>query len=409
MQVVKRNGKSEEVRLEKIVKRIQVQSRGLKQVDAMSIATKVIAGLYESVTTKELDELAIKTSASMATQHYEYDILSARLATSVLHKETKMSFVEVMEDLFTRKDSFGVERPAVSDEFMKIVRKHKSVLDSTIVHSRDFDFDYLGLETLKKSYLQRINGKIVERPQHLWLRVAVGIHGKDIDAAIDTYEKLSKKSFTHATPTLFNAGTAKPQLASCFLVHIHEDSISGIFKSLSDCAKISQLAGGLGMHHHIIRATGSPIYGTNGTSNGLVPMLRVFNAMASYVDQCFTGETKIDTDRSWKQIKDIEPGKDSVITSDGVCHTVLDKKEFKYSGDGIEVSVLDINNKFGIPKREVRVTPEHIFLVVREAGHMSNQDIVTRLKKGVLHPTWVEAKELVSSDVIISNEVENGN
>jgi len=285
MQVIKRDGRKEDVRLEKIVKRIQVQSRGLKNVDVMSIASKVIAGLYESVTTSELDGLAIKTAASMATNHYEYDVLAGRLTISVLHKETKTSFSQVMEDLFTRKDSFGKDRPAVSEEFIKTVRKHKAVLDSSIVYTRDYEYDYLACETLKKSYLQRIGGKIVERPQHMLMRVAIGIHGKDINTAIDTYEKLSKKLFTHATPTLFNAGTAKPQLASCFLVHIAEDSINGIFKSLTDCAKISQLAGGLGIHHHIIRATGSPIYGTNGVSNGLVPMLRVYNAMAGYIDQ----------------------------------------------------------------------------------------------------------------------------
>lgn len=285
MQVTKRDGRKEDVKLEKIVKRIQVQAKGLKNVDVMSIAPKVIAGLYDNVSTKELDSLAIKTAASLATFHYEYDTLAARLNISVLHKETKGSFSEVMEDLYSRIDSFGRARPAVSEDFIKIVRKHRAVLDSSIVYSRDYNFDYLGIETLRKSYLQRIKSKIVERPQHMWMRVAVGIHGKDINAAIDTYEKMSQKLFTHATPTLFNAGTLKPQLASCFLVHMDDDSIVGIFKTLSDCAKISQMAGGIGIHHHEIRAAGSPIYGTNGTSNGLVPMLRVYNSMAAYVDQ----------------------------------------------------------------------------------------------------------------------------
>ncbi len=285
MKVIKRDGREEPVKLDKITKRIAAQSKGLSNVEPFTIAQKVIAGLYPNVTTKELDDLAIKTAANMATTHPDYDTLAARLTASVLHKETKTKFSEVMEDLFNRIDSFGNARPGVSEEFINIVRKHDKALDAEIIHKRDYDIDYLGLQTLKRSYLQKLNGKIVERPQHLFMRVAIGIHGKDIPAAIDTYDKISRKLFTHATPTLFNAGTNKPQLASCFLLHMDADSIDGIYKTLTDCAKISQLAGGIGLHIHNIRASGSPIYGTGGTSNGIVPMARVFDATMSYIDQ----------------------------------------------------------------------------------------------------------------------------
>ena len=285
MLVIKRDGRKEEVKLDKIVRRVQAQCKGLKNIDVMAICPKVVSGLYDNVTTRELADLAIKTAANMATTHPEYDTLAARLTTSVLHKETKTKFSEVMEDLFNRIDSFGNARPGVSEEFINIVRKHDKALDAEIIHKRDYDIDYLGLQTLKRSYLQKLDGKIVERPQHLFMRVAIGIHGKDIPAAIDTYDKISRKLFTHATPTLFNAGTNKPQLASCFLLHMDDDSIEGIYKTLTDCAKISQLAGGIGLHIHNIRASGSPIYGTGGTSNGLVPMARVFDSTMNFIDQ----------------------------------------------------------------------------------------------------------------------------
>jgi len=270
MQIIKRDGHKEDIKLDKIAKRIKVQAKGLKNVDPMLIVPKVISGICEGISTRELDDLAIKTSASLITTHPEYDTLAARLVVSCLHKETSSSFFEVMEALHKRKDTFGRTRPAVSDDFIKIVKKNKSVLDSEIVYNRDYLFDYLGISTLLKSYLNRLDNVVIERPQQMWLRVALGIHGKDLESAIDTYHKLSQKYFTHATPTLFNAGSFKPQLASCFLLHMHDDSIEGIYKTLTDCAKISQVAGGIGVHVHNIRCAGSPIYGTGGVSNGLV-------------------------------------------------------------------------------------------------------------------------------------------
>lgn len=285
MQVIKRNGQREHVELDKITRRISHFTSDLDAVEPILVAQKVVNGLYDGVSTRELDELAVQTAANMVTTHPDYDKLAARLAVSNLHKETTGVFSQVMEALYDRYDQRGRHTPAVSQDLVEVVHAHRQRIEAAIDYERDYAFDYLGFNTLKKSYLQRLDGRIIERPQEMWMRVAIGIHSNDIDAAIDTYDKMSRKLFTHATPTLFNAGTPKAQMSSCFLLHMHEDSIDGIFKSLSDCAKISKLAGGIGLHVHNIRAAGSPIYGTSGTSNGLVPMLRTFDATASYVDQ----------------------------------------------------------------------------------------------------------------------------
>ena len=296
MKVVKRDGRLEEVRLEKITKRISGMTRNLNNVEAFLIAQRVIGGLYDGVTTSELDELAVKTAANLSTTHPDYDSLAARLCISMLHKETKADFAETMEDLYNREDKHGNHRPYVNENFIKVIRKHKQAINAEIIYRRDYDFDYLGIETLKKSYLAKLNGKIVERPQHMWMRVSLGIHGYDLEAAFDTYHKMSKKMMTHATPTLFNAGTVGENLISCFLLSIDSDSIvgenyesegkiGGIYKTLADCAAISKMAGGIGIHVHKIRSAGVPIYGTGGMSNGLVPMLKAFDSTASYVDQ----------------------------------------------------------------------------------------------------------------------------
>ncbi len=284
MQVLKRDGHSESIQLDKITKRIEAFSNDL-DVEPFVVAQKVISGIYDGVSTAELDELAVGTAANMVTTHPDYDTLAARLAASILHKETSDSFAETMERLYTRVDSFGQPAPVLADDIIAVIREHAETIDAEIAHERDFTFDYLGICTLKQSYLQKLHNKIIERPQYMWMRVALGVHGADLERAFDTYHKMSRKLFTHATPTLFNAGTPKPQMSSCFLLHMHDDSIGGIYKTLTDCAKISQMAGGIGLHVHNIRAAGSPIYGTGGTSNGLVPMLRNFDATASYVDQ----------------------------------------------------------------------------------------------------------------------------
>ncbi|XP_014259672.1 ribonucleoside-diphosphate reductase large subunit [Cimex lectularius] len=286
--VVKRKGFKEPVHFDKITSRIQKLCYGLntEYVDSVEITMKVISGLYSGVSTVELDNLAAETAATMTTKHPDYAILAARIAVSNLHKQTKKSFSETVHDLYTATREFTGEPMAlISDTHHKIIMENADKLNSAIIYDRDFNYNYFGFKTLERSYLLRIRNKIVERPQHMLMRVAIGIHGEDIDAAIETYNLLSEGYFTHASPTLFNAATPKPQLSSCFLLALKDDSIEGIFDTLKQSALISKTAGGIGIHVHCIRAKGSLIAGTNGISNGLVPMLRVFNNTARYVDQ----------------------------------------------------------------------------------------------------------------------------
>ena len=288
MQVIKRNGKREDVSFDKITARVKKMCFGINQkyVDPIEIAKKVIQGLYDGVTTSELDSLAAETAATMATNHPDYALLAARIAVSNLHKSTNKSFSATMEALYNYIDPKTSQKAGlISKEALDVIMAHKDKLDSAIIYDRDLTFDFFGFKTLERSYLLRMDGKVVERPQHMLMRAAVGIHGEDIDSAIETYHLMSEKWFIHATPTLFNAATPKPQLSSCFLLTMTDDSISGIFETLTRCAKISQSAGGIGLSIHNIRATGSYIKGTGGTSNGIVPMLQVFNDTARYVDQ----------------------------------------------------------------------------------------------------------------------------
>jgi len=287
MYVVKRDGRREPMMFDKITARVRKLCYGLNElVDPVKVAMRVIEGLYDGVTTSELDNLAAEVAATMTTTHPDYARLAARISVSNLHKNTKKVFSEVMHNLYSYiNPRTGKKAPLIADDVYKVIQEHKDILDSTIIYNRDFGYDYFGFKTLERSYLLKINGEIAERPQHMLMRVAVGIHLNDIDAAIETYELMSKKYFTHATPTLFNAGTPKPQMSSCFLLTMKEDSIEGIYDTLKQTAKISQSAGGIGLAIHNIRATGSYIGGTNGTSNGIVPMLKVFNDTARYVDQ----------------------------------------------------------------------------------------------------------------------------
>ncbi len=287
MYVVKRDGKREPVMFDKITDRVRKLCYELNElVDPVKVAMRVIEGLYDGVTTSELDNLAAETAASMTITHPDYAQLAARIAVSNLHKNTKKSFSETMHDMYHYVNPrTGQESPLLSDEVYEAIMANAEVLDSTIIYNRDFNYDYFGFKTLERSYLLKINGQIVERPQHMLMRVSVGIHLNDIQSAIETYELMSKKYFTHATPTLFNAGTPKAQMSSCFLLTMRDDSIEGIYDTLKQTAMISQSAGGIGLSIHNVRATGSYIRGTNGTSNGIVPMLRVFNDTARYVDQ----------------------------------------------------------------------------------------------------------------------------
>ena len=287
MFVVKRDGHKEPIMFDKITARIKKLCYDLNSlVDPVRVAMRVIEGLYDGVTTSELDNLASEIAATMTTSHPDYAQLAARISVSNLHKNTKKSFSETMTDLYQYVNPrTGKDAPLLSDEVYKIIQKNKEALDSSIIYNRDFGYDFFGFKTLERSYLLKLNGEIVERPQHMLMRVSVGIHMEDIDSVLETYELMSKRFFTHATPTLFNSGTPKPQMSSCFLLAMQDDSIDGIYDTLKQTAKISQSAGGIGLSIHNVRATGSYISGTNGTSNGIVPMLRVYNDTARYVDQ----------------------------------------------------------------------------------------------------------------------------
>ncbi len=287
MFVVKRSGKKESIYFDKITWRVEKLCYGLDRdkLDVIEITKKVINGLYDGVTTSELDSLAAEICASLALKHPDYGVLAARIAISNLHKSTEKSFSKVMEKLFRQERRETPDKPFLSNRFMETIRKYNDELDSCIIHSRDFNFDFFGIKTLEKSYLLRLGDHIVERPQHMFMRCAVEIHGDDIEKVKETYNHMAEGNFIHATPTLFNSGTPKNQMSSCFLMTIKDDSIEGIYESLKDCAKISQSAGGIGISVQHIRAKGSSINGTNGKSNGIIPMLRVFNDTARYVDQ----------------------------------------------------------------------------------------------------------------------------
>ena len=284
MRVIKRNDEMEDVSFDKVLNRLKNLSSGLT-IDVSEIAQKVCSRIYDGVKTYELDELAAYLCSSMSIEHPDYSILASRIIISNHHKNTSPSFSETIHILYNNKDNHDNQIPLVSDELYNIVNKNKEKLNTHIDYQRDYLFDYFGFKTLERAYLLRVNKKIIERPQHMWMRVAIGIHGNDIKDVLHTYDLMSKKYFTHATPTLFNAGTNRPQLSSCFLCSINDDSVAGIFDTLKEVALISKYAGGIGLHIHQIRGNGSQIRGTNGTSNGIIPMLRVFNNTARYIDQ----------------------------------------------------------------------------------------------------------------------------
>ena len=288
MEVIKRDGSKERVKLDKILNRVKKQCYGLNMdyIEPMEIAKKVIHGLYDGISSVELDTLAAETAAALTPTHPDYSILAARISITSLHKTTPKSFSQVIDQLYNYIDpKTGQKAPMIADDVYQIIMDNSKDIDSQIITDRDLDYDYFGYKTLEKSYLLKINGHPAERPQQMIMRVAIGIHKNDLASAYKTYDLMSQGFFTHATPTLFNSGTRTPQLSSCFLISMHDDSIQGIYKTLSDVAQISKNAGGIGIHIHNIRGTGAYIKGTNGNSNGIVPMLRVFNETARYVDQ----------------------------------------------------------------------------------------------------------------------------
>ena len=314
MRVAKRDGSIEIVSFDKILRRLRVLGNEVSlKINYTTLAMKVIDQLFDKISTAKIDELCADQCASLASTHPDYNTLAGRIVVSNHHRNTSASFSDVMRQLYEFKDANGKTCPMISDELFRISQTKREELDALCDYGRDYLIDYFGFKTLEKSYLMKVNRKTVERPQHMWLRVAIGIHGEDMESIKETYEHMSNKYFTHATPTLFNAGTPRPQLSSCFLLSMESDSIDGIYNTLKDCANISKWAGGIGLHIHNIRAQGSHIRGTNGSSNGIVPMLRVFNNTAKYVDQCVASDTLIMTPGGYKPIRDLIVG-DRVMT-----------------------------------------------------------------------------------------------
>ena len=287
LHVKKRSGKLEAVSFDKILDRVKKigEEVNLTHVKYSALVMKIIDQLYSGIETSKIDELTSEQCASLTTVSYEYGILASRVAISNHHKNTSKSLKETVEKLWSFNDVHGNRSPIISEEYYNLVMKHSEVLDNVINYDRDYSFDYFGFKTLERAYLLRKDKIVVERPQHMWMRVALCIHKDNLERVFETYDMMSKKYFTHATPTLFNAGTPRQQLSSCYLISMESDSIDGIYNTLKDCANISKWAGGIGLHIHNVRASGSHIRGTNGTSNGIVPMLRVFNNTARYVDQ----------------------------------------------------------------------------------------------------------------------------
>jgi ribonucleoside-diphosphate reductase alpha chain len=391
MDVIKRDGVREPVRFDKISSRIKKQTYGLSElVDSDEVARKVISGIYDGVTSEELDKLSAETAAALIPVHPDYSILAARLAITALYKRVPKDFSTVIDSLYNYINPRTNEPSGmISEEIFNIIKNNATEINSMIVHDRDFNIDYFGYKTLERAYLLKINGLPSETPQQMYMRVSVGIWGNNLEMVQKTYEMMSQGLFTHATPTLFNAGTNKPQLSSCFLLDI-EDSIEGIYKTLSDCAYISQNAGGIGLNIHKVRAKGSYIKGTNGTSNGIIPMLKVFNETARYVDQCFVPDTLINTENGLTNICDITPG-DKVLTTSGY-ESVLDVKEFD-SSDKTLYKLSDGEN-------HVLVTEEHPFLCVKT--DVNDIDLIReKIKAGILHLEWVNAKDLSSDYMVV--------
>lgn len=393
MEVVKRDGTREYVKFEKISSRIKKQTYGLNEdyVDYFEVSKKVIAGLYDGVTTEELDRLAAETSASLVTSHPDYSTLAARIAITSLYKRVDKRFTTTIDKLYHYiNPKTGDKAGMISDQVYKVITEHAKELDAMVVHDRDFNFDYFGFKTLEKSYLLKMFGEVAETPQHLYMRVAVGIWLDDLEMVQKTYDMLSQGLFTHATPTLFNAGTKRPQLSSCFLLDIDDDSIPGIYKTLSDCAVISQNAGGIGVNIHKIRAKGSYIKGTNGSSNGIVPMLKVFNETARYVDQCFVPETQVKTSQDSKMISEIIAG-DLVLTSDGSYRNVTKVNKFEKQDRDLVV----IKTTLG----ENVVTDGHLYLAIKNGKQ--HDDLNKKIQSKLIHPEWIEAKNLTTDDILI--------
>lgn len=394
MRVQKRNGEMEAVSFDKVTARIRGACDGLS-VNATMIAQKVLGSIIDGIKTSDLDELTCTTAIAYITEHPDYGILASRIAVSNHHKNTPTTFLEVVTRLAAVKNKKGETQPAVSDKLVALMHTNGPMIEEKLDYNRDYLFDYFGFKTLEKSYLLRDEyRKVLERPQHMWMRTALELWPANLEKAFETYDAMSQKLYTHATPTLFNSCTPKPQLSSCFLLAMKEDSIAGIYDTLKDCATISKHSGGIGLHIHNVRAKGSIIHGTNGVSNGIVPMLRVFNNTACYVDQCFTPDTLLFTENGIKPISDVGVS-DKVLTATGVYEEVNIPVRHDYSGPMLEISVKNSINS-------IKVTPEHQILVL--SGQQKGLNFATiqnRLSKNLATPMYVDARDVNETDFVV--------
>ena len=401
MHVTKRNGELEEIAFDKILTRIKkLGSEANIHINYQQLVMKVIDQLYDTISTTKIDELAAEQCAALSTLNPYYGTLAGRIIVSNHQKNTEPDFSNIMSNLYNFIDIHNNKKPLVSEELNAFVNKYSEQLNFMIEHDRDYLIDYFGFKTLERAYLFKIGNKVVERPQHMWMRVAVGIHGdlnndKSLTLIKETYDLMSQKFFTHATPTLFNSGTPRPQMSSCYLLAMEEDSIEGIFNTLKDCAKISKWAGGIGLHVHNIRAKGSHIQGTNGISNGLVPMLRVFNNTARYVDQCVIPETIIYTTQGPIEIQHCSFGETQIFNLNGDVETIENVLEHPYDGE-----ILNIDTMYSIDC--LQITPEHPIFVLRNQTKDINYNIIkNRIDKHIINFEWTEAKDLDLNDMIV--------
>ena len=396
MFVTKRNGEKEIVSFDKILTRIK--KIGLEaniKINYTSLVMKVIDQLYDGISTTQIDELSAEQCASMSSIHPDYNILAGRICVSNHHKNTSSSFVEVMNQLYNCKDKHDNHSPIVSLDLYNIVNKYAEELDMLCDYSRDYLIEYFGFKTLERAYLMKLNKVIIERPQHMWLRVSIGIHGDNLERITETYNLMSQKYFTHATPTLFNAGTPHPQLSSCYLISMENDSIEGIYNTLKDCALISKWAGGIGLHIQNVRASGSHIRGTNGSSNGIVPMLKVFNNTAKYVDQCVHPETIIYTNEGPKQIQHCSTGETSIYNLSGNTEIIQNVLEHSYEGEILEIETM--HSIFPL-----KITPQHpVYALRNQQKGLNYKVILNRLDKKICDFEWVDAGELDDSDMVV--------
>lgn len=395
MKVKKRNGDFEEMRYDKITTRITKLCGDLNMnlIDPTRVTQKVTLGIYDGISTDELDKLAAETAAGMTTVHPDYGKLAGRISVSNLHKQTPKKFSSAIKELYNfiepRTDK---QSSLISDELYELVMNNKDEIDNHIDMERDFNFDYFGIKTLERSYLLKIGHKIVERPQYMYMRVSLGFCKGNLKEGLKVYDDLSTHLYTHATPTLFNSGTRRPQMSSCFLIANKGDTIEGLFDTQKDVALISKWAGGIGLHVHDVRARGSYIKGTGGDSDGLVPMLKTYNEIARWINQCFESDTIVKTLNGDKKIGELTE-KDEVLTLDGNYKNVYSNEEIEYEGELIELST---------DNGTVTVKGDHPMLVIENCSHKSNDEILFLLKHNVLTPMWIDAENLTDTDVILT-------